>query len=177
MRTFSSSWGQSAFCVLRQRLAGTRGIRHSPMLRPPYARHWRSCRANSTWTQRRRWRGPGSLSSRPSSRSWTRKHTALFIEVFPLWLPTTFQGRIVLVECERLTVAAALKTGSLSKAADCIGGLYMKVKNAKVVVCGAGGFIGGHLVKSLFDNGADVIRAGDVKPLDEGYQASRGVAN
>jgi GDP-D-mannose 3',5'-epimerase len=53
----------------------------------------------------------------------------------------------------------------------------MKVKNAKVVVCGAGGFIGGHLVKSLLDNGANVIRAVDVKPLDEWYQASPGVAN
>ena len=42
----------------------------------------------------------------------------------------------------------------------------MKLKNAKVVVCGAGGFIGGHLVKSLLDNGANVIRAVDVKPLD-----------
>jgi GDP-D-mannose 3', 5'-epimerase len=53
----------------------------------------------------------------------------------------------------------------------------MKVKNAKVVVCGAGGFIGGHLVKSLLDNGANVIRAVDVKPLDEWYQALPGVEN
>ena len=53
----------------------------------------------------------------------------------------------------------------------------MKLKNAKVVVCGAGGFIGGHLVKSLLDNGANVIRAVDVKPLDEWYQTSPGVAN
>jgi GDP-D-mannose 3',5'-epimerase len=51
----------------------------------------------------------------------------------------------------------------------------MKLKNAKVVVCGAGGFIGGHLVKSLLDNGAKVIRAVDVKPLDEWYQTSPGV--
>ena len=51
----------------------------------------------------------------------------------------------------------------------------MKLKNAKVVVCGAGGFIGGHLVKSLLDNGANVIRAVDVKPLDEWYQVSTGV--
>ena len=53
----------------------------------------------------------------------------------------------------------------------------MKLKNAKVVVCGAGGFIGGHLVKSLLDNGADVIRAVDVKPMDEWYQTSQGVSN
>ena len=51
----------------------------------------------------------------------------------------------------------------------------MKVKNAKVLVCGAGGFIGGHLVKSLLDNGADVIRAVDIKPLDEWYQIAPGV--
>ena len=51
----------------------------------------------------------------------------------------------------------------------------MKLKNAKVVVCGAGGFIGGHLVKSLLQNGADVIRAVDVKPMDEWYQATPGV--
>lgn len=53
----------------------------------------------------------------------------------------------------------------------------MKVRNKKVVVCGAGGFIGGHLVNSLLANGADVIRAVDVKPLDEWYQSSRGVEN
>ncbi len=53
----------------------------------------------------------------------------------------------------------------------------MKLKNAKVVVCGAGGFIGGHLVKSLLDNGANVIRAVDVKPIDEWYQTSAGITN
>jgi GDP-D-mannose 3', 5'-epimerase len=53
----------------------------------------------------------------------------------------------------------------------------MKLKNVKVVVCGAGGFIGGHLVKSLLDNGANVIRAVDVKPIDEWYQTSSGVTN
>ena len=53
----------------------------------------------------------------------------------------------------------------------------MKLKNAKVVVCGAGGFIGGHLVKSLLENGAKVIKAVDVKPLDEWYQTSTGVKN
>ncbi len=53
----------------------------------------------------------------------------------------------------------------------------MKLKNAKVVVCGAGGFIGGHLVKSLLDNGAKVIRAVDVKPMSEWYQSSAGVDN
>jgi GDP-D-mannose 3',5'-epimerase len=53
----------------------------------------------------------------------------------------------------------------------------MKLKNAKVVVCGAGGFIGGHLVKSLLASGANVIRAVDVKPIDAWYQTSAGVTN
>src|ERR1700739_975247 len=51
----------------------------------------------------------------------------------------------------------------------------MNLKNAKVVVCGAGGFIGGHLVKSLLENGVDVIRAVDAKPLDEWDQVTNGV--
>jgi GDP-D-mannose 3', 5'-epimerase len=53
----------------------------------------------------------------------------------------------------------------------------MKLKNAKVVVCGAGGFIGGHLVKSLLDHGAKVSRAVDVKPMSQWYQTSPGVTN
>jgi GDP-D-mannose 3', 5'-epimerase len=51
------------------------------------------------------------------------------------------------------------------------------LKDEKVVVCGAGGFIGGHLVKSLLDDGIDVIRAIDVKPIDEWYQTSKGTEN
>ncbi len=43
----------------------------------------------------------------------------------------------------------------------------MKIKGKKVVVCGAGGFIGGHLVKRLQANGVRQIRAVDIKPLDE----------
>jgi nucleoside-diphosphate-sugar epimerase len=53
----------------------------------------------------------------------------------------------------------------------------MNLKNEKVAVCGAGGFIGGHLVKSLLDQGVDVVRAIDVKPLDEWYQYSKDVEN
>jgi GDP-D-mannose 3', 5'-epimerase len=45
----------------------------------------------------------------------------------------------------------------------------------KVVVCGAGGFIGGHLVKYLLANGIDVIRAVDIKPLENWYQTSKDV--
>src|SRR5580698_3167921 len=51
----------------------------------------------------------------------------------------------------------------------------MKLKGQKAVVCGAGGFIGGHLVQSLLANGVDVVRAVDIKPLDEWYQVSKGV--
>ena len=51
----------------------------------------------------------------------------------------------------------------------------MKLKGEKAVVCGAGGFIGGHLVQSLIANGVDVVRAVDIKPLDEWYQVSKGV--
>jgi len=47
----------------------------------------------------------------------------------------------------------------------------------EAVVCGAGGFIGGHLVKSLIANGVKVVRAVDVKPLDEWYQVTDGVEN
>ncbi len=53
----------------------------------------------------------------------------------------------------------------------------MKLKNAKVVVSGAGGFIGGHLVKSLLVSGAKVIRAVDVKPMNQWYQPSPAVTN
>ena len=53
----------------------------------------------------------------------------------------------------------------------------MNLKNEKVAVCGAGGFIGGHLVKALLDQGVDVVRAIDIKPLDEWYQYSKDVEN
>jgi nucleoside-diphosphate-sugar epimerase len=53
----------------------------------------------------------------------------------------------------------------------------MDLSGEKAVVCGAGGFIGGHLVKSLLENGVEVVRAVDVKPLDEWYQVTEGVEN
>jgi nucleoside-diphosphate-sugar epimerase len=53
----------------------------------------------------------------------------------------------------------------------------MQLKGQKTVVCGAGGFIGGHLVNSLLANGANVIRAVDIKPREEWYQASSEVEN
>lgn len=48
----------------------------------------------------------------------------------------------------------------------------MILENERVVVCGAGGFIGGHLVKSLIADGVNVIRAVDIKPLEDWYQGS-----
>jgi GDP-D-mannose 3',5'-epimerase len=53
----------------------------------------------------------------------------------------------------------------------------MNLKGQKAVVCGAGGFIGGHLVQNLLANDVEVIRAVDIKPVDEWYQTSKGVEN
>ena len=47
----------------------------------------------------------------------------------------------------------------------------MDKSTKSIVVTGAGGFIGGHLVKSLLADGANV-RAIDKKPLDDWYQVA-----
>jgi nucleoside-diphosphate-sugar epimerase len=47
----------------------------------------------------------------------------------------------------------------------------------QIVVCGAGGFIGGHLVAQLRAAGATRIRAVDLKPLGEWYQKFDDVEN
>ena len=44
------------------------------------------------------------------------------------------------------------------------------IGGARVLVCGGGGFIGGHLAKKLLDEGAGSVRVVDVKPLDQWYQ-------
>jgi len=46
----------------------------------------------------------------------------------------------------------------------------------KIVVAGAGGFIGGHLVKELIKKG-NAVRAVDIKPLNEWYQISEDADN
>src|SRR5690348_3649024 len=43
-------------------------------------------------------------------------------------------------------------------------------KDQKIVVCGGGGFIGGHLVGELLRRGFTNIRSVDIKPFDEWYQ-------
>src|SRR3984957_5653198 len=53
----------------------------------------------------------------------------------------------------------------------------MGLANERVVVCGAGGFIGGHLVQALLKNSVNVVRAVDVKPLDQWYQKTKEVEN
>ena len=47
----------------------------------------------------------------------------------------------------------------------------------KIVVCGAGGFIGGHLVADLLRQGETNIRAVDIKPFGEWYQKFDQVEN
>ncbi|MES2392105.1 MAG: NAD-dependent epimerase/dehydratase family protein [Acidobacteriota bacterium] len=53
----------------------------------------------------------------------------------------------------------------------------MTLKGDTAIVCGAGGFIGGHLVKGLLAQGVRVVRAVDVKPVSEWYQVTEGVEN
>lgn len=45
-----------------------------------------------------------------------------------------------------------------------------------IVVCGAGGFIGGHLVKALVQSG-ETVRAVDIKPTEEWYQITTEAEN
>ena len=53
----------------------------------------------------------------------------------------------------------------------------MQIRGAHVLVCGAGGFIGGHLVNTLYADGAASVRAVDIKPLEEWYQRSPAADN
>ena len=46
-----------------------------------------------------------------------------------------------------------------------------------IVVCGAGGFIGGHLVAHLLGKGRGVVRAVDYKPFDQWWQKHREAEN
>ncbi|HEX7861889.1 MAG TPA: NAD-dependent epimerase/dehydratase family protein [Verrucomicrobiae bacterium] len=51
------------------------------------------------------------------------------------------------------------------------------MKSDTIVVCGGGGFIGGHLVADLLREGHTNIRSIDVKPFDEWYQLFPNVDN
>ncbi len=51
------------------------------------------------------------------------------------------------------------------------------MKDDLILVTGAGGFIGGHLVADLLRRGHSNIRAVDIKPLDEWFQVHDGVDN
>jgi len=53
----------------------------------------------------------------------------------------------------------------------------MHIRNANVLVCGAGGFIGGYLVNKLFAEGAATVRAVDVKPFEEWHQRNPAADN
>jgi nucleoside-diphosphate-sugar epimerase len=51
------------------------------------------------------------------------------------------------------------------------------MNSGKILVCGAGGFIGGHLVADLRRQGRRDIRAVDIKPFDEWFQRFPDVEN
>lgn len=53
----------------------------------------------------------------------------------------------------------------------------MTNQNEKIVVCGAGGFIGGHLIAELRRQGYTNLRAVDLKPQSEWYQRFADVEN
>ena len=53
----------------------------------------------------------------------------------------------------------------------------MLMNEELVVVAGAGGFIGGHLVADLLQRGHHRVRAIDIKPLDEWFQVFPTVDN
>lgn len=53
----------------------------------------------------------------------------------------------------------------------------MKLKGEKVLVCGAGGFIGGHIIRYLMKAGVSAIRAVDVKPSQQWFQVSTEAEN
>jgi nucleoside-diphosphate-sugar epimerase len=52
----------------------------------------------------------------------------------------------------------------------------LSTSNRHVLVTGAGGFIGGHLVGHLIRDGA-TVRAADIKPFDQWYQVHEGAVN
>lgn len=55
--------------------------------------------------------------------------------------------------------------------------LYYPMSEPLILVCGAGGFIGGHLVADLLRQGYTRVRAVDIKPLSEWYQTFPQVEN
>src|SRR5262245_26907611 len=71
------------------------------------------------------------------------------------------------------------RVGSRSPPESCDHGQRMTTLNTTdlVVVTGAGGFIGGHLVSELRHRGHTRIRAVDYKPFEEWYQRFEDVDN
>ena len=53
----------------------------------------------------------------------------------------------------------------------------MNWKEKKIVVCGGGGFIGGHLVAQLLRDGYNVVRSVDIKPVNQWFQVHPGIEN
>jgi GDP-D-mannose 3',5'-epimerase len=54
---------------------------------------------------------------------------------------------------------------------------YTPSKSSRITVCGGGGFIGGHLISNLRQEGFTYLRSVDLKPLGEWYQVFNDVEN
>jgi GDP-D-mannose 3', 5'-epimerase len=76
-----------------------------------------------------------------------------------------------------LQLAAISRSYRLSQQQSVEGVLVAQNKQELMVITGAGGFIGGHLVSAFRSRGHQAIRAVDIKPLEDWYQHYDDVEN
>src|SRR5262245_55979112 len=70
----------------------------------------------------------------------------------------------------RISTVDSVSASQIGSYQDTRGGGMQTDRTDLIVVCGAGGFIGGHLVADFRRRGHRRIRAVDVKPFSDWYQ-------